>query len=94
MKDGKMAEEAAMTPEEIAALYRELRPSAPKFARELRERGMRVTDADVQRNVVSLQSERQRRANPPKYDGKIFSLGLDDKRVADVMTLPALCSTT
>ena len=79
-----------MTPEEILKIYDELgRPSAAKFGRALRKRGLRVSDADVQRTIVGLQSERQVVAPPPKYDGKIFSLGLDDKWVADVMVLPA-----
>ena len=83
-------EEFDPTPENIMALYRALgRPSARKFALELRERGMRVTDADVQRAIVGLQSTRQVLAPPPRYDGKIFSLGIDYKWFSDVMTLPS-----
>ena len=46
----------------------------------------------MRRTIVGLQSERQVRAPPPKYDGNIFSLGLDDTWVADVIALPAECS--
>jgi len=62
---------AAMTPDEIMELYDELGwPSAPKFAKALRRRGLKVTDADVLRNIVGLQSERQVAAPPPKYYGR------------------------
>ena len=78
-----------MDPEAILALYDELgRPSAAKFGRALRKRGLRVTDEDVQKNVVGLQAERQLRAPSPRYTGKIFSPGLDEKWVTDVMVIP------
>ena len=67
----------APTPEEILKLYDELgRPSATKFAAELRSTyGMRVTPAEVQRNIVGLQAERQVAARLPKYEGKSILLG-------------------
>ena len=76
--------------EQILALYDELgRPSAAKFRLALKRRlGLNVSVEDVQR-IVGLQSERQVLAPPPRYDGKIFSLGIDQKWVADVMVLPA-----
>ena len=78
-----------MKPEEILELYDELgRPSTAKFARALRKRGMKITDEDVQKNIVGLQGERQLRAPPPRYQGHIFSLGIDEKWVADIMVIP------
>ena len=78
-----------MDPEEILQLYDELgRPSAAKFARALRKRGLKVTDEDVQKNVVGLQAERQLRAPSPRYRGKIYSLGIDEKWVCDIMAIP------
>ena len=79
---------AAPMPEQIMELYNELgRPSASKFATELRATfGMTVTPAEVQKSVVGLQSERQVVAP--------LSLGLDEKWVADIMTLPAAPSGT
>ena len=78
-----------MKPEEILELYDELgRPSTAKFARALRKRGMKITDEDVQKNVVGLQGERQLRAPSPRYRGKIFSLRIDEKWVADIMVIP------
>ena len=84
-------EPKAPSSEQILQLYNELgRPSAAKFQLALRRRlGMRVSVADVQRTIVGLQSERQLPAPGPKYDGKIYSLGIDEKWVADVMALPA-----
>ena len=75
--------------EQISELYDELgRPSAQKFATGLRSIfGMKISAADVQKNIVGLQSERQ--AKLPKYEGKIYSLGLDERWFADVMVLPA-----
>ena len=71
-------EDAPVTPEQILDLYDQLgRPSAAKFRLALKRRALNVTVADVQR-VVGLQSERQVLAPPPRYDGKIFSLGIDD----------------
>ena len=86
--------EKSPTPEQILELYDELgRPSATNFAAELRSTyGMRVTPAEVQRNIVGLQAERQVAARLPKYEGKIFSLGLDERWFADVMVLPAQSS--
>ena len=83
------------SPEQSLALYDELgRPSATKFRIALKRRlGMNVSVEDVQR-IVGLQSERQILAPPPKYDGKIFSLGIYEKWVADVMVLPADSSVT
>ena len=80
----------APTPEEIQELYDELgRPPAQKFAKELRSTfGMKISAADVQKNIVGLYSERHVVAKLPKYEGKIFSLGLDEKWFADVMVLP------
>ena len=78
-----------MDPEAILQLYDELgRPSAAKFGRALRKRGLKVTDEDVQKNIVGLQAERQLRAPSPRYRGKIYSLGLDDKWVCDIMVIP------
>ena len=54
-----------------------------------RRLGMKVSVADVQRTIVGLQAERQILAPAPRYDGKIFWLGIDEKWVADVMALPA-----
>ena len=84
-------EAPARTPEQILELYKELgRPNATKFQRALRrEFGLNVTVADVQRTIVGLQSSRQVLGPPPKYEGKIFSLGIDEKWVADVMVMPA-----
>ena len=85
----------APSPEQILSLYDELgRPSAAKFRLALRRRlGLNVSVEDVQR-IVGLQSERQILAPPPKYDGKIFSLGIDEKWVAHVMVLPSDSSVT
>ena len=87
-------EKSAPTPEEILELYDELgRPSATKFAAELRSTyGMRVTAAEVQKNIVGLQAERQVVARAPKYETNIYSLGLDERWFADVMVLPAQSS--
>ena len=64
--------------DDLRALYDELgRPTAAKFSRALRRRGIKATDEDLE--FV---------APPPVYRGKIFSLGLDQKWAADVMTLP------
>ena len=55
-----------MTPEEIQALYNDLgRPSAAKFARALRRRGVKATDEDL--GFIKLQAGRQLRAPPPNY---------------------------
>ena len=65
-----------MDSEAILALYDELgRPSAAKFGRALRKRGLKVTDEDVQKNVVGLQAERQLRAPPPRYRGENLFIG-------------------
>ena len=50
---------------------------------------MKDSVADLQRTIVGLQSERQVLAPAPKCDSKIFSLGIDEKWVADVMALLA-----
>jgi len=72
-----------MEPEEILELYDELgRPSAAKFARALRKRGLKVTDEDVQKNVVGLQAERQLRAPSPRYRGRVYSPGIDENGYA------------
>jgi len=83
------------SPDQILDLYDELgQPSAEKLQLALRRRlGLKVSVADVER-MVELQSERQVLAPPPKYDGKIFSLGIDEKWVADVMVLPAESSVS
>jgi hypothetical protein len=83
------------SPEQILSLYDELgRPSAEKFRLALKRRlGMNISVEDVQK-IVGLQSERQVLAPPPKYEGKIFSHGIDEKWVADVMVLPADSSVT
>ena len=69
----------APSPDQILDLYDELgRPSATNFQLALRRRlGLNVTVSDVQ-CMVGLQSERQALAPPPKCDGKIFSLGIDE----------------
>ena len=71
----------APTPEQILELDNKLgRPNATKFQRALRrELGLNVTVADVQRNLVGLQASRQVLGPPRKYEGKIFSLGIDEK---------------
>ena len=46
---------------------------------------MKISVADVQRNIVGLQSERQVVAKPPKYEGKVYPMGLGEKWFADVM---------
>ena len=67
----------APTPEQILELYDELGcPSAQKFAKELRSTfGMKITAADVQKNIVGLQSERQVVAKLPNYEGKHLLIG-------------------
>ena len=52
----------------------------------MRRRGIKATDEDLE--FVKLQVDRQLRAPPPVYRGKIFSLGLDQKWFADVMVIP------
>ena len=86
---------ATPTPDQILDLYDELgRPSATKFQLALKRRlGFNVSVEEVQR-IVGLQSERQVLAPPPKFEGKVFSLGIDDKWVADIMALPAESSVT
>ena len=83
------------TPDQILDLHDELgRPSATKFQLALKRRlGFNVSVEDVQR-IVGLPSERQVLAPPPKFEGKCFSLGIDDKWVADVMVLPAESTVT
>ena len=51
-------------------------PSAQKFAKGLRSTfGMKISAADVQKNIVGLQSERQVVAKLPNYEDKSYSLG-------------------
>ena len=80
--------------EQPLQLYNGLgRPSATKFQLAPRRcLGMKVSVADVQRTIVGLQPERQFLAPAPEYDGKIYSLGLDEKWVADAVALPAVSS--
>ena len=61
-------EKSAPRYEQTLELYDELgRPAAAKFAMELRSAfGMRVAPADVQKNIVGLQAERQVVARLPK----------------------------
>jgi hypothetical protein len=79
-------EKPVPSPDQILDLYDELgRPSATKFQIALKRRlGFNVSVEEVQR-IVGLQSERQVLAPPPKFEGKVFSLGIDDKWVAVVV---------
>ena len=61
-----------MTPEEIQELYNDLgRPTAAKFARALRKRGITAAGEDL--GSIKLQVDRQLRAPSPRYKGKIVS---------------------
>ena len=80
-----------MTPDEILSLYDELGwPSTVKFARALRKRGMKVTDEDVQNKKTHRRPSGRPTASRSlsKVYGEDCSLGLDDKWVADIMTIP------
>ena len=63
-----------------------MRPSLAIFKRALRKRGLRASDQDLA--FVNQQADRQLRAPPPAYRGKIYAPSLDSKWVADVMTIP------
>jgi len=72
---------------DLQELYDELgRPSLTIFKRALRKRGLQASDEDLE--FVNQQADRQLRAPPPAYRGKIFAPSLDSKWVADVMTIP------